>query len=48
MDDRTRVTDLAYAEERIGNAGQVSTPEAREILKTREIEPPQNCGACHH
>lgn len=48
LEDRTRVTDLAYAEGRLGELGQVSGEQAREILRNREIVAPQNCGACHH
>lgn len=41
-----KITDLAAAQEQLASSDQLA--KGLEIAKTRQLQPPQNCGACHY
>lgn len=48
LQDRTKITDLQYAEDQVRERSQAAPADAKRVIEGMNLKPPENCGACHY
>lgn len=50
LDDKSKVTDLAYAERTLAerSSGNAAALNAQKLIEDAHVNAPENCGACHY